>query len=176
MLRASDSGLPTEGVEVPGLDSGLLRIGEVASRAGVSTRTVDFYTGLGLLAPVRRSGGSFRLYEPTDVVRIAAIRRLEAQGLRLEEITHILTASDQDDHTGCPQGDDGKCPADPLALQAYLAAVDVQVLTLRSTAELVDRGTRGVMASLVARAQVLIATAVVLGQELISGSTPLPPL
>ena len=60
----------------------LLRIGELAARAVVSTRTVDFYTGLGLLTPTRRSGGNFRLYQPADVQRIAAVRHLEAQGIR----------------------------------------------------------------------------------------------
>ena len=158
------------------MENGLLRIGEVASCAGVSTRTVDFYTGLGLLKPVRRNRGNFRLYRPTDAVRIAAIRRLEAQGIRLEEIAHILATSDRDDHARCSPDDDEVCPADPHALQAHLAAMDAQVLALRSTAELADHDTHGVMTCLVARAQVLIATAVVLGQDLISGSGLLPPV
>jgi DNA-binding transcriptional MerR regulator len=54
----------------------LLRIGELAARAGVSTRTVDFYTSLGLLSPAARTGGNFRLYAPDTVERIAIIPRL----------------------------------------------------------------------------------------------------
>ena len=42
--------------------SRLLRIGELANLAGVSTRTVDFYTGLGLIEPAERTAGNFRLY------------------------------------------------------------------------------------------------------------------
>ena len=154
----------------------LLRIGEIASRAGVSRRTVDFYTGLGLITPVRRSGGNFRLYQPSDVQRIAAIRRLEAQGIRLDEITHLLTASALEDHTRCADRSEGPCPADPVALQGYLTSLDAQVQALRDVTEVVDHETRGVLTTLVARAQVLIATALVLSEEILPGTQLLPPL
>ncbi len=72
----------------------LLRIGEVAARAGVSTRTVDFYTSLGLLTPSGRTSGNFRLYEPEVVQRIHAIRRLEADGVALDDIARALRTPD----------------------------------------------------------------------------------
>jgi len=152
-----------------------LRIGELASRSGVSRRTVDFYTGLGLLTPAR-SGGNFRLYQPSDVQRIAAIRRLEAQGIRLDEIARLLTASPQADQTPCPDHAQGQCPADPITLKAYLASLDAQVQALRELPEVADHGTRGVLATLVSRAQVLIATALIMGEELLPGTDLLPPL
>ena len=158
------------------MEESLLRIGEVASRAEVSKRTVDFYTGLGLLTPVRRSGGNFRLYRATDVARIAAIRRLEAQGVRLDEIAQILAADGHDHPARCPSGEDGVCPADPRTLQAHLASVDVELQALRDAADLVDSQTRGAMANLVARAQVLIATAGLLAGDLVAGSQLLPPM
>jgi MerR family copper efflux transcriptional regulator len=37
------------------ISQALLRIGEVAAQAGVSPRTVDFYTSLGLLTPAART-------------------------------------------------------------------------------------------------------------------------
>jgi len=154
----------------------LLRIGELAIRAGVSKRTIDFYTGLGLLTPSRRSGGNFRLYQPTDVHRIAAIRRLEAQGIRLDEITHLLAGRAPEDHTACTDHPDGPCPADPVALKKYLSSLDEQVRALRDLPEVTDQRTRGVLATLVARAQVLIATALILSDELIPGADLLPPL
>jgi hypothetical protein len=49
--------------EVLTLD-GLIRIGELARAAGVSTRTVDYYTGLGLLEPAARTDAGYRLYHP----------------------------------------------------------------------------------------------------------------
>ena len=153
----------------------LLRIGELAARAGVSTRTVDFYTGLGLLTPVRRSGGNFRLYRPTDVQRIAAVRRLESQGIRLDDIAHVLTAPADDDHVDCVDRSQGPCPADPAALGEYLAALDVQVRALKDVAGVADPQTRGVLATLAGRAQALIATALLLGTELLPGADVLPP-
>jgi DNA-binding transcriptional MerR regulator len=154
----------------------LLLIGEIAARAGVSRRTVDFYTGLGLLTPAGRSDGNFRLYQPSDVERIAAIRRLEAQGIRLDEISHLLSASADEDHALCADRSDGPCPADPVALAAHLTSLDAQVKALRDLTEVVDHQTRGVLTTLVARAQVLIATALVLSEEVLPVTQLLPPL
>jgi DNA-binding transcriptional MerR regulator len=159
------------------VDDEVLRIGELAARAGVSTRTVDFYTGLGLLTPIRRSGGNFRLYRPGDVQRIAAVRHLEAQGIRLDDIAHVLAGDPgQDgDHDGCADRYQGPCPADPVALAGYLSALDVQVRALRDVAQVADPRTRGVLATLAARAQALIATALLLSADVLPGSEVLPP-
>jgi len=155
----------------------LLRIGELAARAGVSRRTVDFYTGLGLLSPARRSGGNFRLYQPTDVQRIAAIRRLEGQGIRLDEITHLLTDRAPEATPECEDHSEGPCPADPVALGECLTSLDAQVRALRDLPEVANHGTRGaVLATLVARAQMLIATALILSEEVLPGAELLPPL
>jgi MerR family copper efflux transcriptional regulator len=151
----------------------LLRIGEVASRADVSRRTVDFYTGLGLLTPARRSGGNFRLYQPGDVQRIAAIRMLEAQGIRLEEITRLLAQGarhEESEHPGGPG------PPEPQALDEHLTSLDAQVRALRELPEVGDHQTLSVLATLLGRAQVLIATALLLSQELLPGTDLLPPL
>jgi MerR family copper efflux transcriptional regulator len=159
------------------MDGEVLRIGELAARAGVSTRTVDFYTGLGLLTPVRRSGGNFRLYRPSDVQRIVAVRHLEARGIRLDDIAHVLAGAVDGDHAECVDRYQGPCPADPVALAGYLTALDVQVRTLRDVAESADPQTQGVMAALAARAAALIATALVLsGDVLPGGDVLLPPL
>jgi MerR family copper efflux transcriptional regulator len=151
----------------------LLRIGELASRAEVSRRTVDFYTGLGLLVPTR-SGGNFRLYQPADVQRIAAIRRLEAQGIRLDEIARLLTGETEDAARAAHS--EGSGPASPATLEGYLSSLDAQVQALRDLPEVTDHGTRGVLAGLVGRAQVLIATALILSDELLPGAEFLPPL
>ncbi len=153
----------------------LLRIGELAERAGVSTRTVDFYTGLGLLTPTRRSGGNFRLYHPADVQRIAAVRHLEAQGIRLEDIAHVLTSSGDSDHSACAERYAGPCPADPVALTGYLTELETKVRQLTAVAEIADPQTRTVLATLAARAQALVATALVLTADLLPGAETLPP-
>ncbi len=162
--------------EVGRVSEGLLRIGELAARAGVSTRTVDFYTGLGLLIPAGRSDGNFRLYQPGDVQRITAIRHLEAQGIRLEDIAHMLAATASEDHTGCAKATDTPCPADPAALGGYLAALDAQVRALQQVAESADPRTRGVLATLTMRAQALVATAVLLAGDILPHTDFLPPM
>lgn len=158
------------------MSSDLLRIGELAAQAGVSTRTVDYYTGLGLLTPSGRSGGNFRLYHPTNVQRIGTIRRLEAHGLRLDEIAHLLTSCDDDDHGDCAGSAVSGCPGGPRALTERLATLVEQARVLQQAADAADATTRGVLATLVDRAQALIAAGLLLTGDLIPGTEFLPPL
>jgi MerR family copper efflux transcriptional regulator len=72
----------------------LLRIGELATQAGVSTRTVDYYTRLGLIRSAERTGGGFRLYAPAAVGTIAMIRQLEDHGLQLQAIAAAINGQD----------------------------------------------------------------------------------
>jgi MerR family transcriptional regulator, copper efflux regulator len=64
----------------------LYRIGELAALAGISPRTIDYYTGMGLLAPAKRSTGNYRLYDDETLSRIRRIESLKAQKFSLEEI------------------------------------------------------------------------------------------
>jgi MerR family transcriptional regulator, repressor of the yfmOP operon len=76
--------------------SGALRIGELAHRAGVSTRTLRYYEELGLLAPSGHSSGGARRYSEANAERLARIRELqELMGLNLDEIRTILSAEDR---------------------------------------------------------------------------------
>ena len=137
---------------------------------------MDFYTRLGLLAPTR-SGGNFRLYQPTDVQRIGAIRRLEAQGIRLDEIAHLLAGRIPEDRTGGTDDLEGPGQTDRLGLEEYLASLDAQIKALRDLPEVPSHGTRGaVLSGLVGRAQVLIASALILSEELLPGAEFIPPL
>lgn len=67
-----------------------LRIGEVAERTGLTRRTLRHYDELGLLVPSGRSSGDYRLYSPSDLVRLLQIQSLKALGLNLAEIGHAL--------------------------------------------------------------------------------------
>ena len=76
-------------------DSGLLRIGEAAQRAGVSARTLRYYEELGLLTPAAHSAGGARRYSDGDVARLLRIRELqELLGFDLGEIGDMLRAED----------------------------------------------------------------------------------
>ena len=74
-----------------------LKIGEVASRTGTTTRTIRYYEQVGLL-PDReaRAPGAHRLYGEEDVDRLREILRLkELLGLSLEELRELLAAETQ---------------------------------------------------------------------------------
>ena len=74
----------------------LLRIGEAAELAGVSSRTLRYYEELGLLHPARYSAGGARRYTEEDVERLRRIRELqELLGFDLGEIGDILRNEDQ---------------------------------------------------------------------------------
>jgi MerR family transcriptional regulator, repressor of the yfmOP operon len=64
------------------------RIGEVAERVGVTTRTIRYYEELGLLGgAAARSKGAHRLYREADVARLRELVRLrDLLGLSLEEL------------------------------------------------------------------------------------------
>jgi MerR family copper efflux transcriptional regulator len=70
----------------------LYKIGELARLSGVSPRTIDYYTGLGLLAPAKRSSGNYRLYDHETLNRIRRIEHLKAQKFSLEEIRDRFAA------------------------------------------------------------------------------------
>ena len=77
--------------------STLLRIGELAAQAGVSTRTVDYYTQLGLLRTAERTGGGFRLYDPAAIDTISTIKQLEEHGLSLQTISAAFHGAGETD-------------------------------------------------------------------------------
>ena len=66
-----------------------LRIGELAERAGVTTRTIRYYEDRGLLGPSERPGG-FRYYTDDALVRLQKIDALKKLGLSLEEICSVI--------------------------------------------------------------------------------------
>ncbi len=73
----------------------LLRIGEVARRAGVTTRTLRYYQEVGLLSPSTTPGGT-RVYSDDDVERLRRILELrDVMGLDLDRIRSILGSEDR---------------------------------------------------------------------------------
>lgn len=69
----------------------LLRIQEVASNLGLTTRRIRYYEEVGLLAPAARSEGAYRLYDADDVERLRYIRGLrDDAGFSLAEIARFL--------------------------------------------------------------------------------------
>jgi DNA-binding transcriptional MerR regulator len=72
------------------------RIGEVAERVGVTTRTIRYYEELGLLGcDTGRPKGAHRLYSDADISRLQELIRLrDLLGLSLEELVELAEAED----------------------------------------------------------------------------------
>jgi DNA-binding transcriptional MerR regulator len=67
-----------------------VKIGQVASEAGVSIDTVRFYERRGLLPPAARTASGYRVFPESAVTRITVTRRLQQLGLTLDEIIGAL--------------------------------------------------------------------------------------
>jgi DNA-binding transcriptional MerR regulator len=76
------------------MSDGLVQIGEVAERLGLSLRTIRHYEEVGLVVPERTPGG-FRLYSETDIGRLALVKRMKPLGFSLEEMRDLLEITDR---------------------------------------------------------------------------------
>ena len=74
------------------LPCGLLRIGDVASRSGLSVKTIRFYCDEGLLEPTLRSESRYRLFSEEVFEELALLTRLRAMDLPLAEVSAVLRA------------------------------------------------------------------------------------
>lgn len=81
---------------MPGLPPGSLeqspglRIGEIAKRSGFSVKTIRFYCDQGLLHPIGRSDGGYRLFSHEAIQDIAIIRALRTIDVPIIELGRIL--------------------------------------------------------------------------------------
>lgn len=73
----------------------LLRVGDLARACGKTVRAIHHYENLGLLQPVRRSKGRYRLYAPDAVDRVRWIGKLNDVGMSLSEIHEVLSRWEQ---------------------------------------------------------------------------------
>lgn len=68
----------------------LYRIGELAQLANLNSRTVDYYTSIGLIKPVKRSNYNYRLYNVETLKRLERIESLKKEKYTLDEIKRLL--------------------------------------------------------------------------------------
>ena len=69
-----------------------MMIGQLASRTGLSVRTLRFYADAGVLPENGRSAGGYRLFGPDAVARGRLIRTLRELGVGLDDIKRVLAA------------------------------------------------------------------------------------
>lgn len=70
-----------------------LRIGEVASRSGVSIDTVRFYERRSLLPIAPRTAGGYRMFASEAIERIQFIKQAQELGFSLHDIATLLTTN-----------------------------------------------------------------------------------
>ncbi len=67
-----------------------MKIGELATACSVPTQTIRYYERRALLPRAERSLNGYRLYDESAIDRIRFIRRAQAAGLTLAEITGVI--------------------------------------------------------------------------------------
>lgn len=68
----------------------LLRSGELASRAGVSTDTLRYYEQKGMLSPPPRSSNGYRCYPAESLERVQMVRSALRIGFSIDELSRVL--------------------------------------------------------------------------------------
>ncbi len=112
------------------MKTGHLTIKELtdAVGGGVTPRMVRHYHTLGLLPPVQRSEGNYRLYTHQDVQRLQRVIALKQQGFQLSHIRQLL-----DNHS-----EETVNPTLVAQLQQQYRSVIQQITRLRQTASALE--------------------------------------
>ncbi|QJT04187.1 MerR family transcriptional regulator [Streptomyces asoensis] len=97
--------------------TGLFTIGELARSTGLTVRTIRYWSDEGVLTPVTRSAGGYRLYDAESAARLELIRTLRELGLGLADVRRVLIGE--------------RTVAEVAA--AHVAALDAQIRSLRVT-------------------------------------------
>jgi len=71
-----------------------MRIGELASQAGISTKAIRYYEQVGILTPPARTAAGHRTYDQTALGRLGFVRAAQALGLTLGEIRQVIAFRD----------------------------------------------------------------------------------
>jgi len=69
-----------------GTGTGRMRIGDLAKKAGTTLRTIRYYEQLGLIRPVGRTKGGFRLYEEDELRKLRLIKSMQLLDIPLAQV------------------------------------------------------------------------------------------
>ncbi|MDT9701031.1 MerR family transcriptional regulator [Streptomyces sp. P17] len=97
--------------------TGLFTIGELARSTGLTVRTIRYWSDEGVLTPVTRSAGGYRLYDAESAARLELIRTLRELGLGLDDVRKVLA---------------GETSVAEVAA-AHVRALDAQIRSLKVT-------------------------------------------
>ncbi|MGW1464982.1 MerR family transcriptional regulator [Streptomyces sp. NPDC002308] len=127
-----------------------MRIGELAERAGTTTRALRYYESRGLLR-ARRSENGYRTYDESDLRQLRQIRTLQDFGFDLEETRPFVECL----RAGHPAGD--ACPASLAVYRRKLDELDALIAQLGTV--------RAEVGAQLARAEVEVAAGLPGGPE-----------
>lgn len=99
-----------------------MKIGELAYRTGLTTKTIRYYEDIELIPEPARSENNYRDYPESAVERLKFIRDSQATGLTLTEIASILELR---------QEGDGTCEHVAELLDRHLEQLDRHIAELR---------------------------------------------
>lgn len=138
-LDAAQSGPPADGGATGATPAGdgYYRIEQVATRTGLTKRTLRYYEEIGLLPPPTRTEGNYRLYSEADIVQLERIKRLrDLLGFSLAEIREIAQAEEEREQVRAAW----QRETDPRARLAWLDRVET---ITRRQLQLVDEKLAG---------------------------------
>lgn len=111
-----------------------MRIGALADRSGLTTKTIRYYESIGLLDDPERTPGGYRDYRDDAVERLRFIRDAQASGLSLCEVQSILELKDAGARS---------CDHTIALLERHIADIDEHIARLQvARAELVGLAQR----------------------------------
>ncbi|HUR06700.1 MAG TPA: MerR family transcriptional regulator [Nonomuraea sp.] len=100
-----------------------MRIGELAERTGVSTRSLRYYEQHGLLT-ARRGSNGYRDYAEEDIKLVSEIRALLSVGFTLEDTRPFVDCLRSGHSTG------GSCRESVAVYQRKLSEIDDEIRVL----------------------------------------------
>ncbi|MCW2872201.1 heavy metal-responsive transcriptional regulator [Actinacidiphila oryziradicis] len=101
-----------------------MRIGDLATASGLTTKTIRFYEQAGLLPEPPRTASRYRDYSGDAANRLAFIRDAQGAGLTLAEIRSVLALRDS-----------GESPCGHVTglISQHLADIEQRLAELRKT-------------------------------------------
>jgi MerR family transcriptional regulator, repressor of the yfmOP operon len=131
-------GQATRDRNIEGADAeNFFRIEQVATRTGMTKRTLRYYEEFGLLDPPTRTEGGYRLYTEDDVQRLERIKRMrDLLGFSLKEIREMVRVEEEREHVL----DAYRRDTDP---EARLARLDEAEALVRRQLQLVEEKVGG---------------------------------
>jgi len=99
-----------------------VKIGQVATQAGVSVDTVRFYERRGVLPTAGRRPSGYRVFNESTVERIRMAKALQDMGFTLDEVIDALHAHDTGNAT---------CDSERWRLEAVVNRIETKIADLQ---------------------------------------------